>query len=51
MPVGQVFLLHFSAWIQPSENMNPRAVTTKFTPAHNAHATPDGVMNLSDEIS
>ena len=36
MPVGQVFLLHLSAWIQPIENMNPRAEVTKSAPEASA---------------
>jgi hypothetical protein len=32
MPVGQVFLLHFIAWMQPSANMKPRAELAKSAP-------------------
>ena len=36
IPVGQVFLLQCSAWMQPSANMKPRADVTKSAPAHSA---------------
>ena len=32
MPVGQVLVWQRSAWMQPSENMKPRAVLTKSAP-------------------
>lgn len=44
--VGQVFLLHCKAWMQPSANIKPRAEVTKSAPAHKAQATSVGFMRL-----
>ncbi len=48
--MGQVFLLHFNAWIQPSENINPRAELTKSAPVARAQATSPGTTNLPEAI-
>ena len=45
--VGQVFRLHLSAWMQPSENMKPRAEVTKSAPAQIAQATSPGHDQLA----
>ena len=50
-PVGQVFLLHCMAWIQPSENIKPRADTTQSAPAHKAQATSAGLISLPEAIT
>jgi hypothetical protein len=46
IPVGQVFLWHFSAWMQPSANMKPRAEVTKSAPAASAQAISPGFTSL-----
>jgi hypothetical protein len=46
-PVGQVFVWQRRAWMQPSENMKPRAVLTKSAPAASAQATRAGVTSLT----
>src|SRR5579885_2039997 len=51
MPVGQVFLLHCRAWMQPSANMKPRAVLMKSAPTHSAQATSAGVTSLPEAIT
>jgi hypothetical protein len=51
IPVGQVFLLHCSAWIQPSANMKPRADTQKSAPIQSAQATLAGCTSLPEAMT
>ncbi len=50
-PVGQVFWWQRSAWMQPSENMKPRAVLTKSAPAASAHAARAEVTILPEAMT
>ena len=45
-PVGQVLVWQRSAWMQPSENMKPRAVLMKSAPTHSAQAACAEVTSL-----
>ena len=40
-----------SAWMQPSENMKPRAVLTKSAPTHSAHAARAEVTSLPEAMT
>lgn len=50
IPTGHVFLLHCSAWIQPSASMNPLAVYITSAPRAIAIICLPGFISFPDEI-